>query len=86
MRPRQGAVHGATPIGVLRAVPAGTVRRNARDEPARVIEHEGASRLLLRAVRWIFEREPERYAHHKGVVKRVLTGEAPANLIELTRK
>jgi toluene monooxygenase system protein A len=30
--------------------------------------------------RWIFEREPERYAGHKDVVKRVLAGEAPGNL------
>ncbi len=31
----------------------------------------------------IFQREPERYAAHKGVVARILAGEAPANLIEL---
>jgi toluene monooxygenase system protein A len=36
--------------------------------------------------RWIFESEPERYAGHKDVVKRVLAGEAPANLIGLVRK
>jgi toluene monooxygenase system protein A len=35
--------------------------------------------------RWIFEQEPERYAAHKDVVKRVLAGEAPANLIALVR-
>ena len=34
---------------------------------------------------WIFEREPERYAAHKDVVKRILAGEAPANLIELVQ-
>jgi len=33
--------------------------------------------------RWIFEREPERYKNHKDVVKRVLAGEAPANLVAL---
>ena len=33
--------------------------------------------------RWIFEKEPERYEAHKDVVKRVLAGEAPANLIAL---
>jgi toluene monooxygenase system protein A len=36
--------------------------------------------------RWIFEREPERYAGHKDVVKRVLAGEAPANLVALLRQ
>jgi toluene monooxygenase system protein A len=35
--------------------------------------------------RFIFEREPERYASHSDVVKRVLAGEAPANLIALVR-
>jgi toluene monooxygenase system protein A len=35
---------------------------------------------------WIFKREPERYAHHKDVVKRILAGEAPGNLIELVQK
>jgi toluene monooxygenase system protein A len=36
--------------------------------------------------RWIFEQEPERYAHHKDVVKRVLAGEAPANLIAMVQR
>jgi toluene monooxygenase system protein A len=34
---------------------------------------------------WIFQKEPERYADHKDVVKRILAGEAPANLVELLR-
>jgi toluene monooxygenase system protein A len=33
--------------------------------------------------RWIFETEPERYAAHRDVVKRVLAGEAPANLVAM---
>lgn len=36
--------------------------------------------------RWIFEQEPERYAHHDNVVQRVLKGEAPANVIGLIRR
>jgi toluene monooxygenase system protein A len=35
--------------------------------------------------RWIFEREPERYASHRGITARVLAGEAPAELSELVR-
>jgi toluene monooxygenase system protein A len=35
---------------------------------------------------WIFRTEPDRYANHKDVVKRILSGEAPANLLELLRK
>jgi toluene monooxygenase system protein A len=61
----------------------GTPHENA----ARVIEHEGEKYVFCsEPCAWIFSREPERYAHHKGVVKRMLTGEAPANLVELTRK
>jgi toluene monooxygenase system protein A len=33
--------------------------------------------------RWIFEKEKERYFDHKDVVKRVLAGEAPGNLLAL---
>jgi len=36
--------------------------------------------------RWIFLREPERYASHRELVKRVLTGEAPSNLPDLLTK
>lgn len=35
---------------------------------------------------WIFEREPERYADHKDLVKRVIAGEAPANLVAMLRQ
>lgn len=33
--------------------------------------------------RWIFEQESQRYAGHKGVVKRVLDGDAPGNVLAL---
>lgn len=33
--------------------------------------------------RWIFESEPERYSAHKEVIKRILAGEAPADLVKL---
>jgi toluene monooxygenase system protein A len=61
----------------------GTPEHNA----ARVVMH-GESKYMLcsEPCEWIFKREPERYAHHEGVVKRVLTGEAPGNLIELIQK
>jgi toluene monooxygenase system protein A len=51
------------------------------------VEHEGRKRIFCsEPCRWIFEREPERYAGHKEVVKRVLAGEAPANLIALLQR
>jgi toluene monooxygenase system protein A len=34
---------------------------------------------------WIFQKEPERYKSHKDLVKRILAGEAPANVLELLR-
>ncbi len=36
--------------------------------------------------KWIFESEPERYASHRNLVKRVLAGEAPPNLLEMVRR
>jgi toluene monooxygenase system protein A len=33
--------------------------------------------------RWIFEREPQRYAEHDDIVKRVLRGDAPGNLVAI---
>jgi nitrite reductase/ring-hydroxylating ferredoxin subunit len=35
--------------------------------------------------KWLFQREPERYAGHHGVVKRILAGEAPASILQLAR-
>ncbi len=35
--------------------------------------------------RELFEAEPARYARHRGVVERILDGQAPANLLELLR-
>jgi toluene monooxygenase system protein A len=52
-----------------------------------VVEHAGQRRIFCsEPCRVIFERQPERYASHKDVVKRVLAGEAPANLIALVRR
>jgi toluene monooxygenase system protein A len=54
---------------------------------ARVLEHRGERYVFCsEPCEWIFRQEPERYAEHKDVVGRILTGEAPANLLELCRK
>jgi toluene monooxygenase system protein A len=52
-----------------------------------IVEHEGALRAFCsEPCRWLFEREPERYAAHEDIVARVLSGKAPGNLVEfLTR-
>jgi toluene monooxygenase system protein A len=59
---------------------AGTPRKNT----ANVLTKEGRKYIFCsEPCRWIFLREPERYANHQDVVKRVLSGEAPAQLPEL---
>jgi toluene monooxygenase system protein A len=53
---------------------------------ATVATVQGQKRIFCsEPCRDIFEQEPERYAAHKDIVKRVLAGEAPANLIALLR-
>lgn len=50
------------------------------------VTHEHAGERFIfcsEPCRWIFTREPERYAQHKDLVKRVLVGEAPGNLIAM---
>jgi toluene monooxygenase system protein A len=60
----------------------GTPRRNT----ATTLVHDGRKYVFCSApCRWIFEREPLKYAPHKDVVKRVLAGEAPANLVAMLR-
>lgn len=59
---------------------AGTPCKNT----ATTLEHNGQSYIFCsQPCRWIFLREPERYVGHKGLVKRVISGEAPENLKEL---
>jgi toluene monooxygenase system protein A len=78
--------HGATPVTFCDlcqlVLCGGTPLKNA----AETLVHGGRKYVFCSApCRWIFEREPERYAAHKDVVKRILAGEAPANLLELVR-
>ena len=78
--------HGATPVGFCDlcqlVLSNGTPTANA----ARVVAHAGRKYIFCsEPCAWIFSREPERYAEHKDVVKRILAGEAPANLLELLR-
>jgi toluene monooxygenase system protein A len=76
--------HGATPVTFCDlcqlVLCGGTPVRNT----AVVREHAGKKYIFCsEPCRWIFEQETERYADHKDVVKRILAGEAPANLLEL---
>lgn len=59
---------------------AGTPRNNT----ANTLALNGQKYILCsEPCRWIFLREPERYANHRELTKRVLAGEAPANLPDL---
>jgi toluene monooxygenase system protein A len=80
------AVHGTAIVGFCDlcqlVLCGGTPSRNA----ATVLEREGRRYIFCsEPCKWIFEREPERYANHRDVVNRVLAGEAPANLVALLR-
>jgi toluene monooxygenase system protein A len=59
---------------------AGTPLNNT----ANTLVHEGADYIFCsQPCRWIFLREPQRYANHEGLLKRVLSGEAPADFKDL---
>jgi toluene monooxygenase system protein A len=78
--------HGVTPIGFCElcqlVLSGGTPSKNT----ARVLEHAGERYVFCSdPCAYFFEAEPERYKRHRGVVKRILAGEAPGNLIELVR-
>lgn len=78
--------HGATPVGFCDlcqlVLSGGTPATNS----ARVRVHADRKYIFCsEPCEWIFTREPERYEAHRDVVKRIVSGEAPANLLELVR-
>jgi toluene monooxygenase system protein A len=78
--------HGATPVTFCHLCQLVLCGGTPEHNTAQSIEHGGRRFWFCsEPCRWIFEREPERYAHHKDVVMRILGGEAPANLLELLR-
>jgi toluene monooxygenase system protein A len=81
------AVHGTAIVGFCDlcqlVLCGGTPGHNS----AVVVEHEGQKRIFCsEPCRVIFGKQPERYARHKDVVKRVLAGEAPGNLVALLQR
>jgi toluene monooxygenase system protein A len=79
--------HGATPVTFCDlcqlVLSGGTPERNT----AQTLSHGGRKYIFCsEPCRWIFEQEPGRYAAHKDIVKRILAGEAPANLIDLVTR
>jgi len=78
------AVHGTAIVGFCHlcqiVLCQGTPERNAA-----VTAVHGDRKLVFCSApcRWIFEREPARYLQHKDLVRRVLEGDAPGNLLAL---
>lgn len=76
--------HGVTPVGFCDLCQLVLCGGTPRANTARVSEHAGRKYVFCsEPCAWIFEREPERYAAHRNVVQRILSGEAPGNLIAL---
>jgi len=79
--------HGTTPPGFCDlcqlVLCAGTPQKNS----AKVLDHAGQRFVFCsEPCAWIFTREPERYASHARLVRRILSGQAPANLLSLVRE
>jgi toluene monooxygenase system protein A len=79
--------HGLTPIGFCNTcqlvLSGGTPERNT----AQTHSHDGKRYIFCsEPCAWIFKADPHRYAAHEDVVKRILTGKLPANLLELLQR
>jgi toluene monooxygenase system protein A len=78
--------HGVTPVGFCNlcqlVLCGGTPQCNTAQTTA---FHGNKYVFCSEPCLWIFQKESERYANHKDVVKRILAGEAPANLLELLK-
>ncbi len=79
--------HGATPVTFCDlcqfVLSGGTPEHNT----ARTAMHDGKKYIFCsEPCEWIFKMEPARYASHKDLVKRILAGEVPTNLLEIVTR
>lgn len=80
-------VHGTTPVGFCSLCQLVLCGGTPRGNTARTREIGGRNYIFCSdPCAWIFENDRARYAEHLDIVKRILTGAAPANLVELLRK
>jgi YHS domain-containing protein len=80
------AVHGTSIVGFCNLCQIVLSNGSPRQNTAIHHRHNGQSYVFCsEPCRWIFMQEPERYEGHLDVVKRVLTGEAPGNLVAILR-
>ncbi|HEY8945904.1 MAG TPA: YHS domain-containing protein, partial [Polyangiaceae bacterium] len=79
-------VHGTAIVGFCGLCQLVLAYGTPSENQANVLEYGGVPYVFCsRVCRAIFEDEPERYAGHKDLVKRVLAGEAPGNLLAFLR-
>ena len=76
--------HGATPVGFCNLCQLVLCGGTPKANTARTAVHDGTRYIFCsEPCQWIFEKEKERYKDHKDIVKRILAGEAPGNVIAL---
>jgi toluene monooxygenase system protein A len=81
------AVHGTAIVSFCDLCQLVLSNGTPRANSANILDRDGRRYIFCsQPCRWIFEQEPQRYAAHKDVVKRVLAGEAPANLVALLQR
>jgi toluene monooxygenase system protein A len=78
--------HGTTPVTFCDLCQLVLCGGTPDHNTARLHDHDGRRYIFCsEPCERIFRAEPERYAGHRDVVKRILAGEAPANVLELLR-
>jgi toluene monooxygenase system protein A len=78
--------HGATPVAFCDLCQLVLCGGSPRHNTARTVVHGDRPYIFCsEPCERLFLDEPERYRQHRDVVKRILAGEAPANLLELLR-
>jgi len=78
------AVHGTAIIGFCNLCQMVLCEGDMQTNTATTAEHGGRKYIFCsEPCKWIFEKESDCYAEHKDVVKKVLAGEAPGNVLAL---
>jgi len=79
-------VHGATPMGLCHLCQLVLCGGTPEQNTARVVQRGTEKHVFCsEPCEWLFLKDPERYERHKGLIARILEGEAPANLVEHLR-
>lgn len=79
--------HAATPIGFCHLCQLVLCQGTPAHNSANTLELNGGKYIFCsEPCRWIFLQETKRYSDHLDIVKRILAGIAPPNVIELVTK